>query len=70
MVDGAVRGLSRRDHHNQPYFTVARGEHEHVQTYRTGDGTYAVEYRDGGPDAHFKYRTPDIGLVADVMWGG
>jgi hypothetical protein len=53
----------------QPYFTVARGEHEHVQTYRNGDGTYALEYRDGGPDAHFEYRTADIGLVADVMWG-
>ena len=35
----------------------------------TDDGTYALEYRDGGPDAHFKYRTTDIGLVADVMWG-
>jgi len=54
---------------DQPYFAVARGEHEYVQTYRTDDGTYALEYRDGGPDAHFKYRTTDIGLVADVMWG-
>jgi len=51
-----------------PYFTITRGEHEYVQTYRNEDGTYALEYRDGGPDAHFQYQTSDMGLVAKIMW--
>jgi hypothetical protein len=51
-----------------PYFIVTRGDEKYVQTYREEDGTYQLEHRDGGPDTHFAIRTPDSGLVADVMW--
>jgi hypothetical protein len=52
----------------EPYFIVMRGDDDYVQTYRDEDGTYQLEYRDGGPDAHFACRTRNSGLVADVMW--
>jgi hypothetical protein len=51
-----------------PYFIVTRGGAEFIQTYRDEDGLYQLEHRDGGPNAHFAVRTPDSGLVADVMW--
>jgi hypothetical protein len=52
----------------EPYFIVTRGDDDYVQTYRDDDGSYQLEYRDGGPDAHFAFRTQKGGLVADVMW--
>jgi hypothetical protein len=52
----------------EPYFVVTRGDEDYVQTYRDEDGHYQLEYRDGGPDAHFVFRTQKSGLVADVMW--
>jgi hypothetical protein len=51
-----------------PYFIVTRGDQEFIQTYRDEDGKYQLEHQDGGPDAQFAFRTPDTGLVADVMW--
>ena len=38
-----------------PYFIVARGDQEFIQTYRDEDGTYQLEHQDGGLDAHFAY---------------
>jgi hypothetical protein len=53
---------------DEPYFIVTRGDEVFIQTYRDDDGHYQLEHRDGGADAHFAFRTPDSGLVADVMW--
>ncbi|WP_142392578.1 hypothetical protein [Mycobacterium sp. 3519A] len=50
------------------FFIVERGEEQYVQVYREADGSYTLEHRDGGADAHFKYRLTDVSLVADVMW--
>ncbi|MFI9049617.1 DUF6891 domain-containing protein [Streptomyces sp. NPDC053427] len=47
---------------------------EFVQTLREGDGPFAVEYRDGGPDRHFRAESADaeqvIALMVDWARGG
>ena len=51
-----------------PYFIVARAEQIFIQAYRHEDGTFQLEHRDGGPDAHFEFQTRDQTLVADLIW--
>lgn len=53
---------------DNPFLILARAEQHHIQTYRDTDGSYQLEYREGGPDAHFRFVTEEPGLVADVMW--
>lgn len=51
-----------------PYFIVGRGEQIFIQAYRHEDGTFQLEHRDGGPDAHFEFQTRDQAVVAELMW--
>lgn len=51
-----------------PFFVIARADQEFVQVYCHDDGSCQLEYRDGGPDAHFVFNTSDKELVSDVMW--
>ncbi|OBF41674.1 hypothetical protein A5724_04905 [Mycobacterium sp. ACS1612] len=53
---------------DDPFFIVERGEELYVQVYRGEDGSYTLEHRDGGADAHFRYCSTEISLLADVMW--
>ncbi|MEV6971014.1 hypothetical protein AB0M47_38520 [Hamadaea sp. NPDC051192] len=38
-----------------------------IQAYREDDGTFRVEFREGGPEAHFEARTPDADQVRLVV---
>jgi hypothetical protein len=51
--------LERRPHH------FLRAAHGH--TADLPDGTYAMEYRDGSPNAHFRCETTDNDTVSDVF---
>ena len=51
-----------------PFLILEREDQHHIQAFLNDDATYQFEYRDGGPDAHFRFFTADCGLVADVMW--
>lgn len=53
---------------DSPFVIIDSGDQVYIQTYRNSDGTYRLECRDRGPDAHFAFDTADIGLVVDVMW--
>jgi hypothetical protein len=33
------------------------------------DGQFAVEYRDGGPERHFRHVTASLGVVKSVFLG-
>lgn len=47
-VAKALRNLKEDD-----YAILSREDQEYVQTYRNEDGTFELEYRDGGDDRHF-----------------
>jgi hypothetical protein len=51
-----------------PFVIVERRDQEYVQVYREEDGTYQIEYREGGPETHCWCRITDSALIADVMW--
>ena len=51
-----------------PYLIVDRAEQDFIQTWLTDDGTYQLEYREGGPESHFVVHTDDAALVTNVMW--
>ena len=38
-----------------------------MQVYREGDGTYAVEYREGAEDRHFEAVAADLRQVHQVL---
>lgn len=52
---------------DEPFLIVGRDQ-GFIQVFREEDGTYQIEYREGGPDTHFWCRITDSGLIADVMW--
>ncbi|WP_051366709.1 hypothetical protein [Hamadaea tsunoensis] len=39
----------------------------YMQIYRNDDGSYAVEYRAGGPDSHFRAGVPTAERAAQVL---
>lgn len=51
-----------------PYLIVDRAEQDFIQTWLTDEGTYRLEYREGGPESHFVVDTDDAALVVNVMW--
>jgi hypothetical protein len=38
-----------------------------IQAYREDDGTFRVEFREGGPEAHFEARGADAAQVRQVV---
>ncbi|MFF2810446.1 DUF6891 domain-containing protein [Streptomyces sp. NPDC058000] len=46
---------------------IPGADHVFLQTWREGDGPFAVEYRDGGPDRHFRAECADADAVTDVF---
>lgn len=51
-----------------PYLILARAKQIFIQAYRHQDGTFQLEYRDGGPGAHFEFQTRDQTVAAELMW--
>lgn len=51
-----------------PYVIVDRAEQDFIQAWLDADGVYQVEYREGGPESHFEFRTEDAQRVVEVMW--
>lgn len=51
-----------------PYVILARSGEDFIQAWLTDDGTYQLEYREGGAEFHFVYRTRGALEVAEVMW--
>ena len=45
-----------------------RADEYYAQAYIHSEGTVAIEYRDGGPDAHYAALTPDPVLVRSTLW--
>lgn len=51
-----------------PWVTLARGDQTYAQCYsEEGSGVWDVEYRAGGPDAHFAAQTEDRAVVEAVL---
>jgi len=51
-----------------PYLIAERAPQHYIQTFRTGPGEYAVEYRDGGPDRHYSITLTEPRDVAAIIW--
>lgn len=51
-----------------PYLIVERSDQDFIQAWLADDGTYQLEYREGGPESHFLVHTGDGALVTDVIW--
>lgn len=51
-----------------PFIVIAREGQEKFIQVCDDDGSCQLEYRDGGPEAHFVFHTSDRELVSDVMW--
>lgn len=51
-----------------PYLIVERADQDFIQAWLGDDGVYVVEYREGGPESHFRVRTDDAERVMNVMW--
>ncbi|RMI33932.1 hypothetical protein [Nocardia stercoris] len=51
-----------------PYLIVERGPQSYIQTFTDGNGSWALEYRDGGPDRHYGLLLQDPAQVADAIW--
>ncbi|MEU8685170.1 hypothetical protein [Streptomyces sp. NPDC048611] len=68
---GELAGLLRRIGAGDDHFVVAERHPEqaqvYLQTWRDGDGPFSVEYRDGGPERHFRARSEDPEQVVQVF---
>lgn len=51
-----------------PYVIVSRADEDYIQAWLCDDGTYQLEYREGGPESHFVARSVDAGVVIGAMW--
>lgn len=47
----------------------APNDEHYMQVYREGDGTFAVEYRDGAADRHFETTVADLRQVRAALTG-
>ena len=57
-----------RPHWNDPYIVVRRAEQRFVQAFYPPDTECVLEYRDGGPDRHYRATTAERSLVQHVIW--
>lgn len=51
-----------------PFVIVDRADQDFIQVWCHDDGTYQLEYREGGPESHFRSCIADRGVVIDAMW--
>lgn len=69
--EGELAGLLRRIGADDDHFVVVERLPEEgqvfVQTWRDGDGPFAVEHRDGGPERHFRAQSDDAERVVEVF---
>lgn len=68
LSSGTLRSLLEHPESSAPWLIVERGDHVYIQTIREADGLFTVEYRDGGPDAHFAHDNTDEKLAHDLIW--
>ncbi len=52
-----------------PYLIVEREPQVYIQTYRSSEQDFTLEYRDGGPDRHFTTQVQGPDTVAQLIWG-
>lgn len=53
---------------SDPWIVLEHGAEMYAQARRRGDGSFDVEYRDGGPQAHFGTTVSDVRVVLDLLW--
>jgi hypothetical protein len=46
---------------------LEKGTERYVQVSPALHGAFGAEYRDGGPDRHFRYETAELSEVIDVF---
>lgn len=63
-----LRSILDHPEPKNPWLIVEREPHEYIQCYQADDGTLDVEYRAGGPDAHFEYNGADHALAERLIW--
>ncbi|MEV0371611.1 hypothetical protein AB0I10_17570 [Streptomyces sp. NPDC050636] len=62
-----LRRIGADDDHFVVVERIPEESSRFVQTWRDGEGPFAVEYRDGGPDRHFSAETADADRVVAVF---
>jgi hypothetical protein len=68
LSSGTLHSLLEHPEPAAPWLIVERSDHVYIQTIKEADGLFTVEYRDGGPDAHFAHDNADEKLVHDLIW--
>ncbi len=53
---------------SDPWIVLEHDAEVYAQALRRGDGSFVVEYRDGGPGAHFGTTVSDERAVLDLLW--
>ncbi|MGW7491468.1 DUF6891 domain-containing protein [Streptomyces sp. NPDC054786] len=70
-TEAELAGLLRRIGADDDHFVVVErfpeADQVFVQTWRDGDGPFTVEYRDGGPERHFRAESGDAERVVAVF---
>ncbi|GAA2650087.1 DUF6891 domain-containing protein [Streptomyces lunalinharesii] len=62
-----LRRIGGDDDHFAVVERIPGADQVFLQTWREGDGPFAVEHRDGGPERHFEAEGADAGAVAGVF---
>ncbi|MEU9110484.1 hypothetical protein AB0D04_01485 [Streptomyces sp. NPDC048483] len=66
-LSGLLRRIGADDDHFAVVERIPDEPHAFVQAWREGDGPFTVEYRDGGPERHFRAECADAGQVIAVF---
>ncbi|MGD3105087.1 DUF6891 domain-containing protein [Streptomyces sp. YGL11-2] len=67
QLTALLRRIGAEDDHFVVVERLPDEDQVFVQTWREGDGPFAVEFRDGGPDRHFTAETADADEVIAVF---
>jgi hypothetical protein len=62
VVQAVVQTVTARSH-----LVLQKGTQRYVQVSPALHGAFGVEYRDGGPDRHFRYETAKLSEVMNVF---
>lgn len=62
VAQAVVKTVNARSH-----LVLEKGTERYVQVSSALHGALGVEYRDGGPEHHFRYETTDISEVQDIF---
>jgi len=53
--------------HARSHLVLEKGTERYVQVSPALHGTFGVEYREGGPERHFRFETGDLSEVKDIF---